>query len=146
MTSWEWSDAGSPADIVEIESVDLKPDPPRKGEIVRATIPAHVSATINRGARVEVTVQIGLIKLLTKTYDLLERMRDGDPAGGDWTLTVDTASAGEPVPPGNAVLTLAVNLPAQIPPAKFHVVIRAYNDDDADLFALDLNVDFSDRF
>lgn len=48
-----------------------------------------------------------------------------------------------PVEPGDYTITQTVELPKEIPPAKFLVNVNAYTKDDADMLCLQLRVDFT---
>lgn len=81
-----------PQDPVQITSIVVKPDPPQPGQNLTVIVNANVierievrhlyyhrillldSSLINsqEGATVDVTVKIGLVKLLQKTFDLCE--------------------------------------------------------------------------
>ncbi|MGW4233515.1 ML domain-containing protein [Streptomyces sp. NPDC004980] len=143
MTSWSWSDAGSITDMVEINGIDLKPDPPEPGEVVTVTIPVHISKAVERGAWIDVTVKLGAVELVSKTYNLFDRISEGDPGTGSWNLSVDTGVTGDFIEVGDAVLTVRLKIPREIPPARFAVEARARNADEHDLFALNIKVDFA---
>ena len=48
-----------------------------------------------------------------------------------------------PVEPGDYAITQTVELPKEIPPAKFLVNVNAYTKDDEDMLCLQLRVDFT---
>ena len=50
----------------------MKPDPPVPGKNLTVTVDADVLETIEDGATADVTVKLGLIKLLQKTFDMCE--------------------------------------------------------------------------
>ncbi|KAG6816505.1 hypothetical protein H0H87_005507, partial [Tephrocybe sp. NHM501043] len=45
-SSWEWSDCGSPDDVIEIKSVKVSPDPPVPGKNMTVEVSGYVSSTI----------------------------------------------------------------------------------------------------
>ncbi|MEU1534948.1 ML domain-containing protein [Streptomyces fagopyri] len=134
MTSWEYEDAGQPADDLRIESVTLIPDPPARGSEVKMLIKGHVQNAIEDGAYYDLTVKLGLIKLLHKQVDLFEEIRSG-------VLSVSPDPAGGPIKPGDVELTHTVKLPKEVPPAKFKLEIRGVTAAEDNLLALNLKVD-----
>ncbi|MGW7313906.1 ML domain-containing protein [Streptomyces sp. NPDC054854] len=141
MANWMYVNAGTPEDALQIESVSATPDPPKPGSSLRFDIKATAQGKITEGAYVDVTVKLGLIKLLHKQYDLFQLLK-GDTSNG-WTLTRTTGSSSDPIEPGSADLVFAWDaFPREIPPAKFTIALRAYTVDDNDLFALDFKLDF----
>lgn len=50
-----------------------------------------------------------------------------------------------PVEPGQHTAVQTVELPKEIPPAKFVVMVRGYTVDDGDLMCADIQVDFRKR-
>ncbi|MFF7638414.1 ML domain-containing protein [Kitasatospora sp. NPDC008050] len=138
MAKWSYVNAGSETDRLQIESITVTPDPPKPGADLKGVIKATVTAEITDGAYAEVTVKLGLVRLLQKRYDLFaELKKDGSP----WSLTADSGG-GAPVAPGKVELTFDGSLPREIPRAKFTISVRAYTVDDEDLAALDAQVDF----
>jgi len=79
---------------------------------------------------VDVTVKIGLIKLLHKQFDVCEEARNSD---------VDIKC---PIEKGEYNVTQTVALPKEIPPAKFVVEVKGYTADERDLVCVNLKVDF----
>jgi len=132
--SWSYTTCGSPADIVDIKSITLSPDPPKLGENLTVTVSAVTSETIEEGAYVDVTVKLGLIKLLNKSFDLCEEARKAN------------ASVQCPVQKGNYLVEQTVSLPKEIPPGKFTIHVQGYTTNDEDLLCLNLIADFIKRF
>ncbi|KAL1412898.1 Phosphatidylglycerol/phosphatidylinositol transfer protein [Vanrija albida] len=128
--SWRWSDCGLPSDAITIESISVSPDPPKPGENLTVTVQATANDLVEEGAYADVTVKLGLIKLLQKRFDVCEEARNAN------------ASVQCPVQPGEYTVVQTVALPEEIPKAKFVVNIRGYTVDDDDLACLDLVVDF----
>ncbi|KND87847.1 Phosphatidylglycerol/phosphatidylinositol transfer protein [Tolypocladium ophioglossoides CBS 100239] len=89
-------------DIVEIERVDLMPNPPAAGQ--ELVIKAHgtVKKTIEEGAYVQLSVKYGLIRLINTKADLCEQIGN-----------VDLKC---PVKAGDMKITKKVDLPNEIPP------------------------------
>ncbi|KAI0051769.1 hypothetical protein FA95DRAFT_1580496 [Auriscalpium vulgare] len=131
---WSWSDCGLSTDPIQIESIDVSPDPPKPGQNMTVTVKASAVETVEEGAYADVTVKLGLIKLLQKQFDLCEEARNAD-------TTVKC-----PVDKGSYEVVQTVELPKEIPKAKFSVDVRAYTYDDEDLFCVNLKVDFMKKF
>ena len=128
--SWRYVDCGLPTDPIQIDSIALSPDPPKPGKELQVTVKASAIEKIKEGAYADVTVKLGLIKLLQKQFDLCEEARNAN------------ASVQCPVEKGDYTVVQKVDLPKEIPKAKFVVNVRAYTVDDDDLACLDLIVDF----
>ncbi|WP_030690326.1 ML domain-containing protein [Streptomyces globisporus] len=140
MTSWSYEDTGLPTDALQISGVTVTPDPPKPGADAKLTIRGTVQAAVEDGASIDVTVKLGLIKLLQKRFDLFEELRNGSPTSG-WSVTPDPA--GGPIKPGEIELTYALSpLTREIPRAKFNVTAAAYTADEDDLASLRFQFDF----
>ncbi|KAG8683322.1 Phosphatidylglycerol/phosphatidylinositol transfer protein [Ceratobasidium sp. 395] len=88
------------------------------------------------GAYADVTVKLGLIKLLHKQFDVCEEARNNN-------VTVQC-----PVEPGEYVVMQTVTLPKETPKAKFAIDIKGFTSEEAldpDLVCLQLRVDFLGR-
>ncbi|KAG2159945.1 ML domain-containing protein [Suillus bovinus] len=130
MEGWSWSDCGSPTDAVQLKSISLSPDPPKPGQDLTVTVVATAQQPIEDGAFADVVVKLGLIKLLSKTFDLCEEARNAN------------ASIQCPVKEGDYTVVETVALPKEIPQAKFTVAVKGYTADELDMLCLDLKVDF----
>ncbi|KAK5998314.1 Phosphatidylglycerol/phosphatidylinositol transfer protein [Cladobotryum mycophilum] len=115
-------------DLVQITKVDISPNPPKPGQDLVITATGTVSNTIQDGAYAQVTVKLGLIRLLSQTFDLCQQV-------GNIDLKC-------PLEAGNLTVSHTVTLPREIPPAKFNVVADVYTTDDAPITCLTANVDF----
>ncbi|KAG8905692.1 Phosphatidylglycerol/phosphatidylinositol transfer protein [Tulasnella sp. 403] len=121
---------GSPSDIIQIHSLTVSPDPPEPGKNLTVKAKGFVSQTIEDGAYADVTVKLGLIKLLHKQFDVCEEARNNN------------AEIQCPVEPGEHEVEQTVLLPKEVPRAKFIVQVRGYTVDDDDMLCADLKVDF----
>ncbi|KAI0304894.1 ML domain-containing protein [Russula brevipes] len=130
---WSWADCGSPTDVIQIKSITVFPDPPKPGQNLTVTVTASAEARVEEGAYADVTVKLGLIKLLHKQFDLCEEARNAQ---------TDVQC---PVNKGQYVVKQTVALPKEIPQAKFTINARGYTVEDVDLFCVDLKVDFMKR-
>ncbi|CAO1618894.1 unnamed protein product [Parajaminaea phylloscopi] len=127
---WVWSSCGQPSDAVEVQSIEVSPDPPVPGQNLTVKAKGIVKSRIEEGSIADVTVKIGLIKLLSKQFDICEEARNNDVA------------VKCPVQPGEYEITQVVALPREIPPAKFNVHVNAIGAKDEDLTCLDIAIDF----
>ncbi|KDN41450.1 hypothetical protein RSAG8_07400, partial [Rhizoctonia solani AG-8 WAC10335] len=121
---------GLPSDGVHIKSIEVTPDPPKPGQDLTVKIIAKSDQPIEEGAYADVTVKLGLIKLLNKRFDICEEARNAN------------ATIQCPVEAGDHEVVQTVALPREIPRAKFKVAVRGYSADDEDLVCVDLSVDF----
>jgi len=128
---WSYSDCGNPTDIVQLRSLEISPDPPKPGQNLTVTASGTVTQKIEDGAWAHVVVKLGLIKLLDKDIDTCEEAENAN-------MEIRC-----PVEPGDYTLTQTVELPKEIPPAKFVIDVSAYTVDDRDMLCLKLNVDFT---
>ncbi|KAJ7055693.1 ML domain-containing protein [Mycena amicta] len=127
---WSFNDCGLPSDIVQLESLEISPDPPVPGEELTINAKGKATRRIEEGATADVVVKLGLIKLLQKTFDICEE------------ATKANASVTCPVEEGDYEVTQTVKLPKEIPPAKFTVSVRAFSVDDEDMLCLNLFANF----
>ncbi|TFK77023.1 hypothetical protein BDN72DRAFT_830196 [Pluteus cervinus] len=131
--SWGYTDCGLTTDIIQIRSIQVSPDPPQPGQDLTVKVNAFVTETIEEGAYADVTVKLGLVKLLHKQFDLCEEARTNE------------ADIQCPVQPGEYTVEQTVALPKEIPRAKFGVEVAGYTKDDEDMLCLKLKVDFMKR-
>jgi len=94
------------------------------------TVEASAQTEIEDGAYADFTVKIGVIKLLNGQFDLCEDALDQNPA------------VQCPVEEGDYEVQHTVELPNDIPHAKFTINARGYTVDDDDLVCVDLKVNF----
>ncbi|THV04865.1 hypothetical protein K435DRAFT_961594 [Dendrothele bispora CBS 962.96] len=127
---WEWDDCGEPTDAIQVKSIKVSPDPPRPGEDMTVTVEGTALETIEAGASADVTVKLGLIKILSKTFDVCEEASKAN------------ASIQCPVEQGDHKVIQTVALPKEIPPAKFKVHVDGYTHKDDPMLCLDLTIDF----
>ncbi|KAI7877381.1 hypothetical protein K492DRAFT_171764 [Lichtheimia hyalospora FSU 10163] len=118
---------------VEIQDITLTPPFPEPGKELLIEATGIIKEPIQDGAFVQVTVKLGLVTLLRKTFDLCEEMQKND------VLEC-------PVKEGPLKITKVVKLPKEIPKAEFRVFAAAYNYDDSDLACLKAHVDFRHHF
>ncbi|KAG8219873.1 hypothetical protein J3R82DRAFT_852 [Butyriboletus roseoflavus] len=100
------------------------------GQDLTVTVSGTAVEPIEEGAYADVVVKLGIIKLLTKRFDVCEEARAAN------------TSIQCPVEKGDYIVSHTVALPKEIPQAKFSVGIRGYTSEDDDMLCLDLKVDF----
>ncbi|KAF8756164.1 Glutamine amidotransferases class-II [Rhizoctonia solani] len=100
---WSWTDCGLPSDGVQIKSIEVSPDPPKPGQDLTVTVIATADQPIEEGAYADVTVKLGLIKLLNKRFDICEEARNAN------------ATIQCPVQKGDHTVVQTVALPKEIP-------------------------------
>ncbi|KAF5377590.1 hypothetical protein D9615_005331 [Tricholomella constricta] len=127
---WAYKDCGSPTDPIQIQSIHVSPDPPQPGKDLTVEVVGKATRVIEEGAYADVTVKLGLVKLLQKQFDVCEEARKAN------------ASIQCPIQDGSYNVSQTVALPKEIPRAKFVVNVRGYTNDDDDMLCLDLTVDF----
>ncbi|KAJ5320000.1 hypothetical protein PENANT_c051G00492 [Penicillium antarcticum] len=100
---------------LEIESVDLTPNPPQAGQKLIISAEGTLLDRVEKGAKVNLEVKWGLITLISQTVDLCDELKNVDMAC--------------PLEKGKMVLTKEVELPKQIPPGSYSVLADVYNKD-----------------
>ncbi|KAG6888687.1 Phosphatidylglycerol/phosphatidylinositol transfer protein [Termitomyces sp. Mi166 len=127
---WSWTNCGQPTDAIQIEDIVVTPDPPQPGKDLTVKVTGKAQSVIEDGAYAEVSVKLGLVKLLQKTFDVCEEARKAN------------ATIQCPVQPGMYTVEQTVALPREIPRAKFKVDVQGYTANDDDMLCLNLLVDF----
>ncbi|KAL2443572.1 Phosphatidylglycerol/phosphatidylinositol transfer protein [Exophiala dermatitidis] len=98
-----------PADyILDIDYVDLSPNPPVPGEKLTITANGTFSQTIEPGATVLLQVKYGLITLIKQEADLCDNLPK-----------IDLSC---PIDKGVMTLKKEVDIPKQVPPGKYTVL------------------------
>jgi hypothetical protein len=116
-------------DLVEINKVDLSPNPPKPGQELLITASGVVKEKIEEGAYVLLTVKYGLIRLISTKASLCEQVEN-----------VDLKC---PLEPGKVEVTKSVDIPAEIPPGKYTVLADVYTEDEVPITCLTATVSFS---
>ncbi|KDR85074.1 hypothetical protein GALMADRAFT_233683 [Galerina marginata CBS 339.88] len=130
---WSYVDCGLPSDAVEIKSISVSPDPPQPGQDLTVTVEGTAKQEIVAGAYADVVVKLGVVKILTKRFDVCEEARGAN------------ASIQCPVQQGTYTVSQTVALPKEIPKAKFVVAVTGYTADEEDMLCLQIKVDFMKR-
>ncbi|KAK2759502.1 Phosphatidylglycerol/phosphatidylinositol transfer protein [Arachnomyces sp. PD_36] len=115
-------------DILTIENVDLSPNPPVPGQTL--TIKAHgtLAQDVEEGAKVQLQVKYGLIRLVNQEADLCEQIKNVDMSC--------------PLKKGPLTITKEVDIPSAIPGGKYSVLADANTKDNERLTCLEATVTF----
>lgn len=111
--------------ILEIESVNLSPNPPRPGQTLTIEAKGTFHETVENGAKVLLQVKYGLIRLINQETDLCDQISN-----------VDLEC---PLEKGNMTLRKELDLPVQIPPGKYSVLADVYTADKQKITCLEAN-------
>ncbi|KAF7290154.1 ML domain-containing protein [Mycena indigotica] len=133
LSEWSWVDCGTETDVVHLRSLDISPDPPVPGKELTVKVNGTVERRVEDGAWVDVVVKIGVIKLLARKFDICEEAENAN------------ATVQCPVEKGEYAVTQSFDLPKEIPPGKFTVLLRGYTVEDEPMFCLDIVADFRHR-
>ncbi|CDS10151.1 hypothetical protein LRAMOSA02828 [Lichtheimia ramosa] len=131
---------------VEIRDITLTPSFPEPGKELLIEAEGIIKEPIQDGAYVQVTVKIGVVTLIRRTFDLCEEMQKNDVLDCPVRQGPTKASIVEPSSHDHHIITKTVQLPKEIPKGDFRVYAQAYNYDDSDLACLKAHVDFRKRF
>jgi hypothetical protein len=102
------SDCSNGNDILQIKYIHLSPDPPLKGKQLKIDAAGYLREQVGQGSYIDVTVKLGLIKLLQKRFDLCE----------------ESQKVNKPCPleAGDQQLSTTVDLPKEIPPVSIYIL------------------------
>lgn len=118
----------SQAQLLQLQKVDISPNPPARGQNLTFSAVGYISEDIKQGAYVDVDVRYGFIKLIHQTYDLCEEIEKVD-------LTC-------PIKKGLQKIEKVVEVPQEVPPGRYVVYARAYTKDDVFITCLTTTIDF----
>ncbi|KAJ7362578.1 MD-2-related lipid-recognition domain-containing protein [Mycena albidolilacea] len=130
MATWSYVDCGFDTDAIQLKSFEISPDPPQPGKDLTITVKGRAAERIEDGAYADVTVKLGLIKLIQRRFDVCAEARRAN------------ASVTCPVQEGEYEVVQTVTLPKEIPPAKFVASVRGFTMDDRDLVCVDITANF----
>ncbi|KAI9598917.1 ML domain-containing protein [Syncephalis fuscata] len=114
--------------ILQIEDIQLNPDPPGRGQTLHINATGTFSEAVVEGSYAQVEVKYGFIKLINKKFDLCKEITQAD---------VEC-----PLGPGKITLERSIDLPKEIPPGKFHVKARVFSGDDTPIACLNAEIEF----
>jgi len=117
-----------PTDILEIDSVDLSPNPPQAGQTLDIKASGILKENVEEGAKIHLQVKYGLITLINQEANLCDQVKN-----------VDLEC---PLEKGPLELTKSVELPKQIPPGKYHVMADVFTKDGDKITCLSADVVF----
>jgi hypothetical protein len=132
-SGWIWNVCGSRQEAVVLSDINVKPDPPVAGQNLTVYAKGTLNADLDEGSYADVVVKLGFIRLLSRRFDICELAREND------------AELQCPLKPGQYEITHTVELPREIPPARFNVHVSGKTQADVDLMCMDLSIDFSHR-
>ncbi|KAI9775873.1 MAG: Phosphatidylglycerol/phosphatidylinositol transfer protein [Geoglossum umbratile] len=115
-------------DILTIYRIDLKPNPPDRGQTLVIEARGKLREDVEEGAYVNLQVKYGLIRLVHTTADLCEQIKN-----------VDLKC---PLEKGEVVMTKAVDLPKEIPPGKYTVFADVFSVNDERITCLTAVIEF----
>jgi len=116
-------------DILEIEKVDLSPNPPKAGTTLTVTASGVFTEDVEEGAKVHLQVKYGLITIIRQTADLCD--------------TVKNVDLECPLEKGKMTLSKDVELPKEIPPGKYTVFADVVTKDEKKITCLTATVTFT---
>ncbi|KNE54159.1 hypothetical protein AMAG_00156 [Allomyces macrogynus ATCC 38327] len=119
---------GGDHDLFQVLSARIIPDPLVAGQNAVVEIEGFLLKPLDQGAYVEMTVKLGIIKLLGKTYDFCDEawLHPGLPC---------------PIPTGHQVIRVEIDLPKEVPPSVFYIHALVYDAEDNDVACLNAKVD-----
>ncbi|KAJ3009901.1 Phosphatidylglycerol/phosphatidylinositol transfer protein [Thoreauomyces humboldtii] len=123
ITSESIHDCGQPTDLFHPTSIDINPDPPRRGEELVVDVKGTLDETVAAGAYADVTVKLGLIKLLDTRLNLCDEI-----------TKIDREC---PIEKGPVDINTTVKIPGELPPGYYKVHLQAYNYDDKPIACID---------
>jgi hypothetical protein len=100
----------------------------RSGQVLSIVARGDLSADVEDGAKVHLSVKYGLITIIRQTADLCD--------------TVKKADLECPIKKGELALTKDIELPKQIPPGKYSVSADVLTKDDKKITCLSATVEF----
>lgn len=129
-SGWIWEVCGSRQEAVVLKEINVKPDPPVPGQNLTVYAKGIVNEDIEPGTYADVVVKLGFIRLLSRRFDVCQLAEEND------------AELKCPKKKGEYEITHTVELPREIPPARFNVHVNGKTQAEVDLMCLDLNIDF----
>lgn len=114
-------------DILEIENVDLDPNPPSPGSTLTIKAKGNFKEKVE-GGKMHLQVKYGLITLINQQADLCD--------------TIGKADLECPLKKGEMTLTKDVDLPREIPPGTYTVLADVYDNDSKKITCLTAKITF----
>ncbi|KAF9694177.1 hypothetical protein EKO04_007729 [Ascochyta lentis] len=118
-----------PADyILQIEKVDLDPNPPKPGEKLSIKASGDFKEEVGQGSTMHLQVKYGLITLINQERDACD--------------TIEQADLKCPLKKGELSLTKDVDLPREIPPGTYTVLADVYTEEGDKITCLTAKIAF----
>lgn len=118
-----------PADyILQIEKVDLDPNPPKPGEKLAIKASGDFKEEVGQGSKMHLQVKYGLITLINQERDACD--------------TIEQADLKCPLKKGELSLTKDVELPREIPPGTYTVLADVYTEEGDKITCLTAKIAF----
>ncbi|KAJ3292122.1 Phosphatidylglycerol/phosphatidylinositol transfer protein [Borealophlyctis nickersoniae] len=117
------SNCGTSSDIWHLDYIKITPDPPQRGQPLLIDVKGNLDEKVDKGAYAQVTVKLGIIKLLDSRLDLCDEAKN---------LNVTC-----PIEKGEQQITRTVDLPNELPPGKYKIHVDAFNFDDKHVACID---------
>ncbi|KAF2098567.1 hypothetical protein NA57DRAFT_75807 [Rhizodiscina lignyota] len=114
---------------LEIDKVDLDPNPPAAGQKLQITATGDLKEKIEEGAKIHLQVKYGLITLIKQDADLCDQASN---------INLEC-----PIDEGKLTLSKDVNLPNEIPPGKYSVIADVTTKDGKKITCLQASIQFS---
>ncbi|KAF9329201.1 Phosphatidylglycerol/phosphatidylinositol transfer protein [Podila minutissima] len=108
--------------LLDIKYINISPDPPARGQNLTIDAMGILAKDVVEGAKIDVLVKLGLVKLLQKQLDFCEE-----------AAKVDKNC---PLQAGEQYLQHTVELPKEIPPGKFTATVKVKNPDGEEISCL----------
>jgi len=118
-----WRNCGSPADIFQLKSLEVQPDPPKRGKELIVSVKGALSKPLD-GGHIEYEVSLGAIPLVKDKLPLCEalKLEPGLPQcelrAGDWEVSHRT------------------ELPIQIPFGTYRIAAQGFDLDGKRIFCV----------
>ncbi|MEU5695888.1 ML domain-containing protein [Actinosynnema sp. NPDC020468] len=127
LPGWSYEDCATAGHDFALHTVGLTPDPPAAGQGFTVRLAGTVVRTIESGALAHVSIDVGDLTVISRTYDLGQELAQTDP------------SLRLPLTPG--FYTIPFDFPGSLPKQVFRIRIRVDNADEHHAACVDLSLD-----
>ncbi|KAH8554100.1 ml domain-containing protein [Umbelopsis sp. PMI_123] len=107
---------GDNKDLLVVKDITIEPNPPKKGEEMHVDFKGFLKEEVGDGAKIDVVVKYGAVRLLHRVFDLCEQAPQVDKEC--------------PIEQGDFTANKTVALPKDIPPGKYTVMAHIYTEDE----------------
>ncbi|KAI9205499.1 ML domain-containing protein [Polychytrium aggregatum] len=115
LTSGSVSSCASLTDSFAIESMEISPDPPKRGRPLDVKVRGYLNDQVDVGAYLQVRVKLGLFKLVDTRMDLCEEVKQ---------INMEC-----PLEPGYYDIHHTADIPFEVPPGRYQVHAELYHAD-----------------